>query len=193
MFTIRVAQQLKRIARRDWSRIGDHHVAAVHLDVRPIGQSHPSADDIALHGEARITGELPIQAAAALTDAAILLSAAAIRQLGRIEVAADTVEAIARFRVDLSAVTRNQMRPLARACYTAHEGALRVGGPLGDDVDDAVHGVRSPQCARGAANDLYSVEVRQRHVLRFPEHASEQLRVHAASVNHHQHLVVRDG
>jgi len=49
-----------------------------------------------------------------------------------------------------------------------------------------------PAGPRMIADDLDAVEIGQRHMLRFPEHASEQLRIHAASVNHHQHLVVRD-
>ena len=71
-------------------------------------------------------------------------------------------------------------------------GPLTVGRGSGDDVDNAVDGIRAPQRRRRAANDLDALQVRHEDVLRVPEHAREQRRIHAAAVDQHLHLVGHD-
>ena len=71
----------------------------------------------------------------------------------------------------------------ARPRRDVDERALRLRGALADHVDHAVDRVGAPDAAARPANDLDSVDIEERHVLRLPEHAREHRRVDRASVD----------
>src|SRR5260370_22293303 len=71
----------------------------------------------------------------------------------------------------------------------ADDTAWRGFGVLGDDVDDAVHGIGAPDRATRSADDLDALDVLQRHVLLVPEHTRESGGIHGTAVDEYQHLV----
>src|SRR5687768_4732413 len=71
--------------------------------------------------------------------------------------------------VESSAITGGGFNAVEVADGADKESALRLPGILGDDVDDAVHGVGAPQGGAGTANDLDAVDVLQEGVLAIPE------------------------
>src|SRR5439155_4789286 len=66
---------------------------------------------------------------------------------------------------------------------------LCVPGGAGNDVDDAIDRVGTPQCAAGTADDFDAVDVFEEVVLYVPEHTAIERRVHGATVDQHQELV----
>src|SRR3984885_8832099 len=67
------------------------------------------------------------------------------------------------------------------------ESAIGILAAFGDDVDDAVDSVSSPDRTAGAANHLDSLDILQKDVLKLPIDASKQRRIDAAAVNEHEH------
>ena len=71
-------------------------------------------------------------------------------------------------------------------------GAMELVAPrFREDVDDSVYRIRAPQRSARAADDLNLRDVFQRKILRVPIDAAKLRRVHASSINQHQHLVGR--
>src|SRR4030088_1163421 len=68
-----------------------------------------------------------------------------------------------------------------------YERSFRLPGVFGNDVDDSVDGVRSPDRPARSANDFNPVDVFEQRVLNFPVHAGEKWRVHAAAVDEYEH------
>jgi hypothetical protein len=66
---------------------------------------------------------------------------------------------------------------------------LTVLSGVRDDVDHAVHRVRSPDGASRSGDDLDALDVGEQDVLHVPEHARVERRVDAASVDQHEQLV----
>src|ERR1700716_1139574 len=62
-----------------------------------------------------------------------------------------------------------------------YERSFRLPGVLGNDVDDSVDGVRSPDCPARSANNFNPVDVFEQRVLNFPVDTGEKWRVHAAA------------
>src|SRR5579864_6663817 len=73
---------------------------------------------------------------------------------------------------------------------TCHGNSLSLGGRFRDDVDDSIDRIRAPQRSARAADDLNLRDVFQRKILCVPIDAAKLRRVHASSVNQHQHLVI---
>src|SRR5689334_19764648 len=68
----------------------------------------------------------------------------------------------------------------------AREGSGCVLSRLGDDVDDAVYGVGSPNRPAWSPDDLDAIDILQQRVLHSPVDAGKERRVDAAAVNQHQ-------
>src|SRR2546427_3175472 len=66
---------------------------------------------------------------------------------------------------------------------------LCVPGGAGDDVDDAIDRVGSPQRAAGTADDFDAVDILEKVVLYVPEHPAIERGVHRPTVDQHQELV----
>jgi hypothetical protein len=64
--------------------------------------------------------------------------------------------------------------------------ALRIRSRARDDVDDAVDGIRTPECGARTADHLDALDVLQHHHLLVPEDTREQRRVHGAAVDEHE-------
>jgi hypothetical protein len=60
---------------------------------------------------------------------------------------------------------------------------------LGDDVDDAVYSVCTPDGATGTAYDLDAVDVVEQDVLNIPIDALEEFRVYTSAVDEHQDVL----
>src|SRR5438445_497123 len=71
---------------------------------------------------------------------------------------------------------------------TSHGGKHTVSilSFLGNDIDDRVDRVRSPDGPARPANHLDSLHILQQRVLDLPVHSGKQRGVHAASVNEHK-------
>ncbi len=74
---------------------------------------------------------------------------------------------------ELEALTDGALKAVDLTGQAGGESALGIGGALGDDIDDAVDGVRSPDGAAGAADDLDAVDVVEQDVLDVPVDALE--------------------
>ena len=61
-----------------------------------------------------------------------------------------------------------------------------IFGILGDDVDHAVHSVRSPDGPTWSTNDFDAIHVLQHHALQVPIHASKKRRIHATSIDENE-------
>src|SRR5258708_23422360 len=66
--------------------------------------------------------------------------------------------------------------------YQRSRGIL---GALGDDVDDSIDGVRSPDRPARSADDFDPVDVLEQRVLHFPIHAGKKRRVNPTPVQQH--------
>jgi hypothetical protein len=69
-----------------------------------------------------------------------------------------------------------------------HAASLGALGLLGDDVDDAVHGVGAPEGRAGAPDHLDPLDVGERRRLDVPEGSREQRGVDAAAIDEDQEL-----
>lgn len=67
--------------------------------------------------------------------------------------------------------------------------ALGLVGRVGDDIDDAIDGIGTPQGATRPADDLDAVDVVEEQILILPEDAGEEGIVHDAAVDEDQQLV----
>ena len=69
------------------------------------------------------------------------------------------------------------------------QAALSVARPPRDDVDHPVDRVRTPHRRARPANHFDALDVFEQRVLDLPQHAREEVRVHAAAIHQHQQLV----
>ena len=58
------------------------------------------------------------------------------------------------------------------AATNTHQSTLGILGLFGDDVDDAVHRIGTPQCATRAADNLDAIHIFQKRILHIPEHTT---------------------
>src|SRR5258708_5063012 len=70
---------------------------------------------------------------------------------------------------------------------SGHQRSRGILGALGDDVDDSIDGVRSPDGPARSADDFNPVDVLEQRVLYFPIHAGKERRVNATPVDEHEH------
>ena len=82
-------------------------------------------------------------------------------------------EAVVASVTEFSAIADGPEAAFLVAASRAQQGALRIFGRLGDDVDDAIHGVRAPQRRPRAADHFDPLDVFQQRVLHIPVHAGE--------------------
>ncbi len=73
-----------------------------------------------------------------------------------------------------------------------HQRALGLSRLFRDDVDDAVHGIRTPKGSARSSDDLHTFNVFQNDVDPIPEDPPEPHVVDRPTVDHHQHLVPDD-
>src|ERR1700734_3975675 len=89
----------------------------------------------------------------------------------------------------LSAVSNRLWSDRRVACACRNIAALGVFCAQGNDVDDAVHGVRSPDRSTRAANHFYALNTGEGNVLGVPEDAGENRRIYRSTVNQDEELV----
>jgi hypothetical protein len=98
----------------------------------------------------------------------------AVETIGEAVAVASTVAGAQKTFFDVSASSRNQ-KP------------LRILAILGDNVDHAVHGVRSPNSPARAANHFNAVDILHHRVLHFPVGPGQQGAVDAAAIDQDKH------
>src|SRR5688572_19303099 len=81
------------------------------------------------------------------------------------------VDADVRVVTGFRAVAKGAQAALLRAATAADQPAQCVTGGLGDDVDDAVDGVRAPDAGTRPADDFNALDVFERKVHSVPVHA----------------------
>src|SRR5262249_44836073 len=69
------------------------------------------------------------------------------------------------------------------AAAAARHPPMGHAGALGDDVDHAIDGVRSPDCSSGPANYLNTIDVGEDGILHLPVSPGEQGGVNGATVD----------
>src|SRR5438876_12737 len=86
-----------------------------------------------------------------------------------------------------AAVTETACTLICVAAPHGSERSARIFGIPGDNVDDAVNGVRSPDGAPWAAYDFNPLHIFEENILEFPVHSGIERSVHTAPVDQHQH------
>src|SRR5207253_6453267 len=67
--------------------------------------------------------------------------------------------------------------------------SLRVRRVFGDDIDDAVDRIGSPQRRAGTTDDLDAVEIGEKDVLHIPQRSAEERIVDCAPIDQYERLV----
>src|ERR1700735_1221919 len=98
-------------------------------------------------------------------------------------------DAVVEFLFRIAAVLNGSKFLIRIAAARHNESTASSRGLFRDDVDDAVHGVGSPDCPAWTADYLDAIDVLQRHVQGVPVHASEKWGVHGPSVDQHKQFV----
>ncbi len=145
--------------------------------------------DITLQSEGVARGGLGVETKAALAPVPGILRRGAV--------GIDTVVAGEVFAIGAKLDLRGHSAAIAQAsdALQFRSGAafcidaLRICSGLGDDIDHAVDGVGTPQCASWSADDFNAIDVFKKIVLRFPEDARKKRCVDGPSVDHDQQLV----
>ena len=65
---------------------------------------------------------------------------------------------------------------------------LRILAALSDDVDDAIHGVWSPDRAARSANNLNAINVLQQYILYLPISTRKQGSVDSSAIDEYEHI-----
>ena len=100
-----------------------------------------------------------------------------------------TVDPVVDVVADFTAVLGGRKSALEATGPALDQGPWRVRRPLGDDVDDPVDGVGSPDAGPRTADHLDPLDVLQHDVLNVPKDAAEQRGIHTATVHLDQQLV----
>src|SRR5256885_1064266 len=66
------------------------------------------------------------------------------------------------------------------------ERSMSILGVFGDDIDDSVDGICSPDGSARASDDLNAFNILKQCVLHLPVHPCEQRRVNAPAIDKHQ-------
>ena len=129
--------------------------------------------EVALKGDASRAGLSPIHAEAGLGAAPVVEIAAVGVDFGAAGEAfgVDAVIEVLAVAAAVAEVDEALLLVAAAGGTSVPVGLLRG---LGDDVDDAVDGVRSPDGAAGSADDFDAIDVFEQGVLHFPVGAGEQ-------------------
>src|SRR5205085_479634 len=93
---------------------------------------------------------------------------------------------------DFTPITHATKAALFGAGSGGHEHSLGFLGAAGDDVDNAVNGVGSPQGGPGAADDFNALNIFEHGPLHIPEDAGEKGCIDAASVLEDEEFVGED-
>ncbi len=96
------------------------------------------------------------------------------------------IEAIVQSRSVVAAVTKVSKALLLVASAGRCQNAVRVTGIFGDDINDAVHRIRTPNGAAGTADHFDPVDVVHVGVLHFPVGAGKECRVNGTPINQHK-------
>src|SRR6202044_2340692 len=88
----------------------------------------------------------------------------------------------------LAAVLSGRQRVLLVAATHLRPGALCIRGALGDDVDDSVDRVGSPERRAGTSDHLDPVDVLHEVVLYVPEHTGEERRINASPIAQYEQI-----
>ncbi len=75
---------------------------------------------------------------------------------------------------------------LFRSASSCNNRGLRGRSRFGDDVDDAINRIGSPQRCSRTANHFNPVQIFKHHVLDIPVHTGKQRGIHAPAVDEDQ-------
>ena len=153
------------------------HVAAGHVGVVAIEQAFGAAIRIALQGPADRRLIARVDAEPAATELQLVIGRLTGREHVGVPAPVFAEHAITAGRAEPPAMAGRGDEPLFAADCQKRRISTRRRGVLRDDVDDAVDGVGTPECAAGAANDFNTIDVGEKSVLHIPEGAGEQWRV----------------
>ncbi len=155
---------------------------------RIAGGAHALAGDlvvqIALQREG-VSILFPVHAKAALALPPIV-EVPAIRMFFRAASKAHAVNAVVEIFAIAAAVAEIEKALLHTSTARGCEHALGFFGVLGDDVDDAIYGIRSPDGSAGSADDFDPVDVVHVGVLRVPIGAGKKRCVDRPAVDQNQ-------
>jgi hypothetical protein len=152
----------------------------------PVG--HVAERHLALQVDGIQGAALPVEPAPG-SDRRPLVSGVAICAVGGGVRAGELEVATVLAAVGRPAVPEAEIGALLGARRSLDEGALGVGGVLGDDVDDAVDGIRPPEGCPRSADDLDALDVGQHDVELLPVHTGERWLIHRATIDLDQELV----
>src|ERR1700676_326166 len=102
-----------------------------------------------------------------------------------------SINSVGSVPADFVAIASSHCATFFVAAACGHDTALRSFGFLGDDVNYAVHSIRSPQRCSGSTNDFNAVDILEHYVLYVPINAREERRVYASAVDAYQKFVVK--
>src|SRR5207244_659064 len=103
-----------------------------------------------------------------------------------------TVNAITRIGAAASAAACGCDAKVVRTTSVEkHHGILRLMRTLGNDVDNPVNSIGSPERRTRSPNHLNTRDILQDEVLNLPEHPRENRRIHRATIDHYKEFVRR--
>ena len=138
---------------------------------------------IALHGEDFSMFREPISAETGLPETPIVVRFFAAGMQSAIAIEGRAVNAKVKILAEFVAVTKIGKTVQESAAAGAHERALRIARGFGDDVDDAIDGVGTPERATRAGDYFDAIDVFEHEMLNIPEDSREKWGIDAAAVD----------
>ena len=176
-------------AGRDGVRPPPGQVVAGHGDVACARLADAAVVQIPVETDLAVGRRIPIHAKASLRRVPVIRRVQARGQHRRLAGKALAIRPKVSRRTQGAAVARVPEATQFHAAAARDEESLRVLAIPADDVDDAVHGVGSPQRRTRPANHFNPVNVLQHRVLHVPKHTREQRRINAPPILQDQQLV----
>jgi len=138
---------------------------------------------VALEGDRVLIGGVRINAESSMNHVPIVSAIGSIGSEEAGPVEAFSENAIRCPAAQLSSITQSSGALFMVPRIGRQESTLGVAGLLGNDVDDAVYGICSPNSRSGTADDLDSFDVGQKKILCVPVHPREHWGVDGASID----------
>src|SRR5579884_2140601 len=90
---------------------------------------------------------------------------------------------------DRPAVSRGAIGAIDGTPDCRNQRSVRQLGILGNDINDAVDGIRAPYRSTGPANHFNTLDILDRNILDVPEHALKQWGVYDSAIDQNQYIL----
>src|SRR5579871_112409 len=186
-FALRVLPTSQNVSAREQLGASDDLLVGRRIGNRRYGFACAFVINIAFQGEAvSFIGREVHPAAALQSSPAIVI--VSVRVVFGASDKAHTIDAVIECSAVAASVSRIQKSLIDVSAACIHQCSVRVLSAFGDDVDDPVKSVRTPNCGAWSADHFDPLDILQQNVLYLPISSCKQGGVNSPSVNEHQHI-----